>query len=180
MTMDQWIFWPIAVLALSSALVVVVTSNAVHSALATVANLFAIAVFYVMLDAHFLAAAQVIVYAGAVMVLFLFVVMLLGVDRREELTETIPGQRVLGFLAVAGIGALSVLVLRGAFERTTFVGLEQVNAGGNVEAVGRQLFQSYLWPFEITSVLLLIAAIAAMVIGRKRPSRELTEEDAAA
>ena len=178
--MDQWVFWPVAVLALSSALVVVVSPNAVHSALALVANLFAIAVFYVLLDAQFLAAAQVMVYAGAIMVLFLFVVMLLGVDRQEDLTETLPGQRTLGFLAVIGLGGMTVFTLRSAFSQVTFAGLEQANQGGNVEAVGRRLFQGYLWPFEVTSVLLLIAAIAAIVIGRRRPSRELTEEDAAA
>jgi len=178
--MEQWVFWPVAVLALSSALVVVVTPNAVHSALALVANLFSVAVFYVLLDAHFLAAAQVMVYAGAIMVLFLFVVMLLGVDRQEDLKESIPAQRVLGFLSVIGLGGLTVFTLRSAFDQVTFAGLEQANAGGNVEAVGRTLFEGYLWPFEITSILLLIAAISAMVIGRRRPSRELTEEDAAA
>jgi NADH-quinone oxidoreductase subunit J len=178
--MEQWVFWPVAVLALSSGLVVVVTPNAVHSALALVANLFSIAVFYVLLEAHFLAAAQVMVYAGAIMVLFLFVVMLLGVDRQEDLTEPIRGHRALGFLAVLGLGGLTVFTLRSAFEQVTFAGLAQANTGGNVEAVGRRLFEGYLWPFEVTSVLLVVAAIAAMVIGRRRPARDLTEEDAEA
>lgn len=175
--MEQWIFWPVAVLALSSALVVVVTANAVHSALALVANLFALAVFYVLLDAHFLAAAQVIVYAGAIMVLFLFVIMLLGVDRQEDLTEKIPGQRFVGFAAVIGLGALTVVTVRAAFQTSTFAGLAKANEDGNVEALGRSLFERYLWPFEVTSVLLIVSAIAAMVIGRRRPLRHLTEED---
>lgn len=175
--MDQWIFWPLAVLALSSALVVVVTSNAVHSALALVANMFALSVFYVLLEAHFLAAAQVIVYAGAIMVLFLFVIMLLGVDKDEDLTEPIPGQRLVGAAAVVGLGALLVLTVRGAFQTATFAGLARANTDGNVEGIGRILFRDFVWPFEITSILLIVAAIAAMVLGRRRPLRQLSEED---
>lgn len=176
--MEQWVFWPTAVLALSSAMIVIVTPNAVHAALALVANLFAIAVFYVLLDAHFLAAAQILVYAGAIMVLFLFCIMLLGVDRQEDLTEKVKFQRPVGIFTVLGLGALTVLIVRAAFQETPFESLAQANTGGNVESVGRLLFNRYLWPFEVTSILLLIAAIAAMVLGRRRPARDLTEEDA--
>jgi NADH-quinone oxidoreductase subunit J len=175
--MEQWVFWPMAVLALSSAMIVIVTPNAVHAALALVANLFSIAVLYLLLDAHFLAAAQVMVYAGAIVVLFLFVIMLLGVDRREDLKEKVPGQRTIGLAAVLGLGAISVLVVRAVYATTTFGDLSTANEGGNVEALGRLLFTRYLWPFEVVSVLLIIAAIAAMILGRKRPSRELTPED---
>ncbi|MFP5225780.1 MAG: NADH-quinone oxidoreductase subunit J [Actinomycetota bacterium] len=175
--MEQWVFWPMAVFALASAMIVIVTPNAVHAALALVANLFSIAVLYLLLDAHFLAAAQVVVYAGAIVVLFLFVIMLLGVDRREDLAEKVPGQRAIGLASVLGIGAITVLVVRAVYATTTFGDLSAANESGNIEALGRLLFSSYLWPFEVVSVLLVVAAIAAMVLGRKRPTRELTHQD---
>src|SRR6266850_938058 len=102
---EQIIFWVAAIVSLVSALLVIAMPNAVHSALALVLNFFMLAVFYVLLDAPFLAAAQVIVYAGAIMVLFLFVIMLLGVDREEQLIEPIRFQRWVAVpLALAFVG----------------------------------------------------------------------------
>lgn len=169
---EKYVFWPMAVLSLGSAIGMLISRNAVHSALMLVLNFVTLAVFYVLLDAHFLAAAQVIVYAGAIMVLFLFVIMLLGVDREDQLDEPIKFQRPL--VAVFGLGMAGLLVytLRTAFSGAQFTGLGRANSPGNVEAVGRILYTKYTFPFEVTSILLIVAAIGAMVIGRRRGEEE--------
>ena len=176
--MEQYIFWPVALVSLGSAFIMLVTPNAVRSALALVVNFFTLAVFYVLLDAHFLAAVQVMVYAGAIMVLFLFVIMLLGVDRLESLAESIPLQRGLTLLAGTALAAITVFTVRAAFSQVPFAGLEAANASGNVEGVGRLLFNEYLLPFEVTSLLLLVAAIGAIVVGKRRRSDQVDDEDA--
>jgi NADH-quinone oxidoreductase subunit J len=160
---------PVSVLA---ALGMVFNRNAVYSALLLVINFFCLAVFYVLLQAQFLAVVQVIVYAGAVMVLFLFVLMLLGVEREEILRETIKGQRALaaglGLILLAGvIGA----VLVGVFPANK-AGLAAANAGGNVQAVGRLLYTRYTLAFEATGVLLLVAGVGALVLGKRRPEQD--------
>jgi NADH-quinone oxidoreductase subunit J len=147
----------------------------VHSALGLVASFFGIAVLFVDLDAHFLAAVQVIVYAGAIVVLFLFVIMLLGVDRSEDLTtDPIGGQRPLA--AAAGIGilgaVLTTLFLTDDELDRVAIGARSVVApldgeGENIEKIGRVLFTDYLFAFEITSVLLVIAVVAAVVLARR-------------
>ena len=161
---------PTAVL---SAFFMIRARNAVHGALLLVLNFFALSVLYVLLDAHFLAAVQVIVYAGAIMVLFLFVIMLLGVDRNENIDEEpIPFLRPLaGVLAVGLLGVLS-WVFYSAVRGSAFRGLADANAAGNVQGVGRVLFTKYMFPFEVASVLLIIAAIGAMVLGRRRGEEE--------
>jgi len=169
------VFAVLAPLAVVTALAMVFSRNAVHAALLLVVNFFCLAAFYVLLEAQFLAAVQVIVYAGAIMVLFLFVLMLLGVERRESLTETIRGQRtaavVLSALLLAGVTAA---VLAGVF-RTPAGGLAAANRGGNVQAVGRLLFTRYTLAFEATGVLLLIAGVGALILGRQR--RDTGEQD---
>ncbi len=175
--MEQWVFWPTALVSLISAIYMLASRNAVHSALLLVVNFFTLAVLYVLLDAHFLAAAQVIVYAGAIMVLFLFVIMLLGVDRDEDLTEKIPGQRWMAYVLGAALAGITAFTLRTAFQTTPFQGLAEANADGNVEGLGRLLFTSYLFPFEVTSLLLIVAAIGAMVIGKRRNSTDRAPED---
>jgi NADH-quinone oxidoreductase subunit J len=157
---------PVSVL---SALGMVLNRNAVYSALLLVVNFFCLAGFYVLLEAQFVAAVQVIVYAGAIMVLFLFVLMLLGVDREDVLTETIKGQRPAAavltvLLLVAVVGALVAGVLD-----TPPASLAQVNQGGNVQAIGRILFTRYVFQFEIAGLLLVVAAVGALVLGRRRP-----------
>jgi NADH-quinone oxidoreductase subunit J len=158
---------PVAVLA---ALGMVLNRNAVYSALLLVLNFFCLAVFYVLLEAQFLAAVQVIVYAGAIMVLFLFVLMLLGVGNEDVLRETIRGQRpaaaVLAVLLLAGVGAA---VVAGALGGGGQGSLAAVNAGGNVQAVGRLLFTRYVFAFELTGILLVVAAVGALVLGKRRP-----------
>jgi NADH-quinone oxidoreductase subunit J len=164
--MDLVLFWVVAPVSIGAAALMLFQRNAVHAALLLVLNQFTLAVFFVLLEAHFLAAVQVIVYAGAIMVLFLFVIMFLGVDRREALVETIRGQRWLAIgLGVLLVGGVVASVALG-------VGLSEApgpGAGGdNVRAVARVLFTRYVFPFEVTSILLIVAAVAAMVLARRR------------
>jgi NADH-quinone oxidoreductase subunit J len=174
--MERWIFVPIAAVAVLSGGFMLFARNAVHAALLLVSNFFALAVLYVLLDAYFLAAVQVIVYAGAIMVLFLFVIMLLGVDRVESFAEPIPLQRPIAI----GLGALLAGGLSFVFWTTIrskgFAGLEQANSSGNVQGLGRIMFTKYMFPFEVASVLLIIAAIGAMVLGRRRDEEEAASE----
>lgn len=166
--MEQYVFYPVAFLALASGMAVIFTLNPVHSALFLVLNFFALAVLYVLLDAHFLAAVQVIVYAGAIMVLFLFVIMMLSVDRDESPQDALRSQRPLAYALGIGLGGLTMLVLRSAYSTVAFRGLKEANASGNVQGIGRGLFTKYLFPFEVTSVLLIVAAIAVVVLARRR------------
>jgi len=188
-TAEFVVFWIVAPVALGSAISVVLLRNAVHAALMLVLNFFAIAVLYAMLEAQFLAVVQIIVYAGAIMVLFLFVLMLLGIDRDLRFTDRIRGQKAGAvLLGVALFGALAVGVTQpylgtesactgapvagesGASDGIPCAGLAAQNAeetGGNVAGIGRLLFTDYVWPFEVTSVLLVIAALGAMVLGRR-------------
>ena len=157
-----------AVICIAGALGVVLSRNPVHAALSLVATLFGIAVLFVEENAQFLAAVQVIVYTGAIVVLFLFVIMLLGVDRRERvIADQFRGQH---FIA-GGLGALilaEVLLLgtghwaTGA--RSTSGALSRPIP--NVDQLGRSIFTTYLLPFEITSALLVVAVIAAVVLAR--------------
>ncbi len=156
---------------------VVLLRNPVHAALSLVATLFGIAVLFVEEDAQFLAAVQVIVYAGAIVVLFLFVIMLLGVDRRESVfADQLKGQRVIGI----GLGVL-VLVEVLLFGRTRWsTGAHSVSGklaggSGNVAALGQSVFTTYLLAFEITSALLVIAIVGAVVLSR-RPTREQPQD----
>ena len=175
--MERGVFIIAAIGSVLSAVWMVFGENTVHSALALVANFFTLAVFYVLLEAHFLAIVQIIVYAGAIMVLFLFVIMLLGVDRRDSLRETIRFQTPLALLFAAGLLGLLILTIRAAFDNTSFAGLSQANASGNTQGLGRLLFTHYLFPFEVTSLLLIVAAIGAMVIGKRRSPAETSPED---
>jgi NADH-quinone oxidoreductase subunit J len=170
---DLVVFWITVPVSIGAAVLMLFQRNAVFAALFLILNQFTLAVFFVLLDAHFLAAVQVIVYAGAIMVLFLFVIMFLGVDRREALVETIRGQRVLAIgLSVLLVGAVAAAVALG-------VGVSEPAGpeppGDNVRSVARLLFSDYVLPFEITSILLILAAVAAMVLARRR-ARGLPEE----
>ena len=169
--MVDWIVFIFgSLLAIGGAIGVVSMKNPVHSALTLVLTLFGVAVLFVSLEAHFLAVVQVIVYAGAIVVLFLFVIMLLGVDRNTDdvRNETLRGQRPAA--ALLGVLALVELVL---ISRVHFI-VGRVSTAGvangpgtNVEKLGRSVFTRYLFPFEITSVLLVIAVIGAVLMARK-------------
>jgi NADH-quinone oxidoreductase subunit J len=180
------VFWVLAPVALGSAILMVLARNAVHAALLLVLDFFCLAVFYAAQDAPFLAAVQVIVYAGAIMVLFLFVLMLIGVDANESLVETLRGQRVAAVVVGVALAAAVVGAVGHAVLDTGAIGLEDANATGNVLGIARLLFgaagrgsDSYFFAFEMTSALLITAAIGSMVLAHKekghRPSqRELS------
>ncbi|HYT26277.1 MAG TPA: NADH-quinone oxidoreductase subunit J [Actinomycetota bacterium] len=162
-------FVPLALLSIVAAVGMVLSRNAVYSALLLVVNFFCLAGFYVLLQAQFLAAVQVIVYAGAVMVLFLFVLMLLGIGNEDVLRETIPGQRTIaGVLGVLLLVAVVVAVLNGGLSGPAG-DLAAANQSGNTQAVGRLLFTRYVFAFEATGILLVVAAVGALVLGKRRP-----------
>ena len=170
--MDWVVFVAAAVAVLSGALGVVLATHPVHSALMLVLTLFGVAVLFVAQQAHFLAAVQVIVYAGAIVVLFLFVIMLLGVDRSENLhTEPLRGQRPLACLAGAGVVAAVFLLARTAWVSGAHsVAGPADGPGTNIEKLADSLFTRYLLAFEMTSVLLVIAVVGAVVLARHSPS----------
>ncbi|HUF32210.1 MAG TPA: NADH-quinone oxidoreductase subunit J [Acidimicrobiales bacterium] len=169
--METVVFLIAAVVILTGALGVILSRNPVHSALMLVMTLFGVAVLFVAQEAHFLAAVQVIVYAGAIVVLFLFVIMLLGVDTAENLqTEPIGGQRpAAAVVAVASLGLLALLAVRAAQVST---GAESVigpldGDGSNTVLLGRALFTDYVFAFEATGALLVIAVVGAVVLARR-------------
>jgi NADH-quinone oxidoreductase subunit J len=165
------VFLVSAVIVLAGAVGVILSRNPIHSALMLVMTLFGIAVLFVAQDAHFLAAVQVIVYAGAIVVLFLFVIMLLGVDTAENLAvEPLVGQRVAaGVIAVATLGVLALPVARAAQVVTgapsTTAPIDPETA--NVVQLGRVLFTDYVFAFQTTGALLVIAVVGAVVLARK-------------
>jgi NADH-quinone oxidoreductase subunit J len=180
---DALVFVWTSVVIIAGALGVVLSRNPVHSALMLVMTLFGVAVIFIELQANFLAAVQVIVYAGAIVVLFLFVIMLLGVDKQENLeTEPLRGQRpiaiVLVLLALGGVLALGI-------ESHWAVGAHAVagarnQSGGDVAALGRSVFTTYLFPFEVTSALLVIAVVGAVVLSRQTRGTQSSDPEAGA
>ncbi len=177
-TGESVIFWILAVVSVGAALGMIFTRKAVHSALMLAAVMFSFAVLYAVNEAPFLAFVQVIVYTGAVLMLFLFVVMIVGVSSTDSLIETIRGQRVAA--AVVGIGFAVLLIV--GFGHATLgrtVGLKEANGnGGNVMGLARLLFTRYVFPFELTSALLITAALGAMVLAhRERPTPKPTQKE---
>src|ERR671937_2129317 len=173
--MGDWIvFWVMAPISVLSAGAMILARNAVHAALLLIVNFFTLAVFFLILGSPFLFVVQIIVYAGAIMVLFLFVIMLLGVDRHESLVERIRGQRPLALVLAAGLVAEVVLAVRlgvGIATRAAPNFDRVVNKGGNLRALAKVLFNSFFFPVEVTSVLLIVAAVAAMVMTNQNEPR---------
>jgi NADH-quinone oxidoreductase subunit J len=173
------IFAVCAAIVLCGSVGVVISRNPVHSALSLVATLFGIAVLFLQLDAQLLAAVQVIVYTGAIVVLILFVIMLLGVDLQDDLaTEPLVGQRILAGVAVLGLLASLVLVFAGV-DQHGLSGAKQIDAASklsgnltNVAQIGRSIFTTWIFAFEITAGLLTIAVIGAVVMARRPDSYE--------
>jgi NADH-quinone oxidoreductase subunit J len=161
------LFWVLAPVALGSAILTVLSRKAVHAALWLVLVFFCLAVFYAAQDAPFLAAVQVIVYTGAIMVLFLFVLMLVGVDNSDSLVETIKGQRIAAVVAGLGFVGLLLGAVGGALLDLPDRGLADVNEAGNVRAIGERLFREHVFAFEATSALLIVAAMGTMVLAHK-------------
>lgn len=164
---------------LLGALGVILMKNPVHSALMMVLTLFAVAVLFVEQNAQFLAAVQVIVYAGAIVVLFLFVIMLLGVDKKENISkEKLRGQRPLAIAAVAVIFAEIVTLSKGNWATGAHgVVLSTSSGGSNVVQLAQSIFTTYLLPFEATSVLLIIAVVGAVVLVRTSDKKPKAESD---
>ncbi|GAA2922024.1 NADH-quinone oxidoreductase subunit J [Streptomyces thioluteus] len=174
-------FWILAVVAVGGALATVLMRRAVHSALSLAGTMIVLAVFYLANGAYFLGVVQIVVYTGAIMMLFLFVVMLVGVTAADSLKETIRGQRWLAAVCGLGFGILLVAGIANASLRH-FDGLGQANAGGNVEGLAALVFTRYVYAFEITGALLITAAVGAMVLTHRERTvkaatqRQLSEE----
>lgn len=163
MTSGMIVFAILALVAVGAAVSMILTRNAVYSALFLVLNFFTIAIIYFILGAPFIALAQIAVYAGAIMVLFLFVIMLLGAEKAHT-EEPLRGQRWMGLLVGAIFLAEVVVfvILRGA---TTAAPLT-ITMDASPQAIGMELFNQYFLPFEITSIILLVALVGAIVLTR--------------
>ncbi len=159
-------FWVLAPLAVIAATAMVFAKNTVHAALFLAGVMLSFAGLYALQDAPFLAAVQVIVYTGAILMLFLFVLMLVGVDSSDSLVETLRGQRVAAFVVGLGFAGLLIGAIGGAVSGRG-VGLAQANEEGNVVGIARLLFTKYVFAFETTSALLITAALGAMVLAHK-------------
>jgi NADH-quinone oxidoreductase subunit J len=180
-TTEAVVFWVFGLVAVMGAVGVVAATKAVYSAMFLASTMIALAVLYIAQDALFLGVVQVVVYTGAVMMLFLFVVMLIGVDSSESLVETIRGQRIAAIVVGVGFGILLIAGI-GNVSAAGFTGLAQANADGNVQGLAALIFTKYLWAFELTGALLITAALGAMVLAHRerfearRTQRELSEE----
>jgi NADH-quinone oxidoreductase subunit J len=163
-TPEAVMFWILAPIAVLSALGMLLVKKAVHSALLLAWVMITLAIFYIAQDALFLGIVQIVVYTGAVMMLFLFILMLVGVDASDSLKETIKGLRPIAITAAIGFGGLMVSLIGRATLGRSPVGLAQANADGNVQGLARLLFSDYVWPFEVVSALLITAALGAMVL----------------
>jgi NADH-quinone oxidoreductase subunit J len=163
-TGEAWAFWILATLAVIGALGMVIARNAVHSALWLVVTMLCLGFFYVVNSAPFLGAVQIIVYTGAIMMLFLFVLMLVGRDASDSLIETLRGQRVAAVVLGVGFAALVGTGLARSLGDVPAVGLSATNADGNVPGIAALLFTRYIFAFEVTSALLITAAVGAMVL----------------
>jgi NADH-quinone oxidoreductase subunit J len=171
-------FWLLAPVALLAAMGMVLARSAVHGALLLVVNLFCVAVFYMVQDAPFLGFVQIVVYTGAIMVLFLFVLMLVGVDSSDSLVETIRGQRLAAIVLGIGFAGLLVFPIGAVIDGATATGLAAANTGGNVQAIAKLLFTDYVFAFEAISALLIVAAVGAMILGhREREGGKLTQRE---
>ncbi|NBO53482.1 MAG: NADH-quinone oxidoreductase subunit J [Actinobacteria bacterium] len=171
---ELFVFVAASIMVLAGAIGVVTRSNPVHAALSMVLTLFGVAVMFVSLEAHFLAAVQVIVYAGAIVVLFLFVIMLLGVDKAEDVrTEPLKVQRPLALIVATGVAGVLVAAM--------FAGRDTIASGrasidlptvedsdANTRQLARLIFSDYVVAFEVTSVLLVIAVVGTVLLARKR------------
>ncbi|HUW77666.1 MAG TPA: NADH-quinone oxidoreductase subunit J [Candidatus Nanopelagicaceae bacterium] len=184
-TPEAVLFWILAPLSVLAAFGMVLAKKAVHSALFLAYIMISLAIFYMAQDAPFLGIVQIVVYTGAVMMLFLFILMLVGVDSSDSLVETIRGQRLAAILIGLGLGVLLVGGLGHALSgsvQSPAVGLDTANIDGNVQGLAALLFSRYVWAFEVVSALLVTAALGAMVLGHRerttprRTQRQLSQD----
>jgi NADH-quinone oxidoreductase subunit J len=164
------LFWVLAPIAVCAALGMVLARSAVHAALMLAVIMLCLAAFYTAEGAPFLAVVQVVVYTGAVLMLFLFVLMLIGVDSMDSLVETLRGQRVAALTIGLGFAVLLVAALAGALAGFAPKGLGAAEGDqGNVAAIAQLLFSRYVFAFEATSALLITAGLGAMVLAHREP-----------
>ena len=170
MTIDLALFLALAVIAVAAALAMLLSDNAMYSAVFLVLNFAVVSVFYLILNAPFIAMVQITVYAGAIMVLFIFVIMLLGAERLRQKETRLPWQQP----AAIGLGLALLIVAVAGFLTRGGAGAapepfqnEMAQAFGSPLEIGKQLFTSYLFPFEVTSILLLVAMVGAIVLTKE-------------
>ncbi|MBB2945048.1 NADH-quinone oxidoreductase subunit J [Actinoplanes sp. CA-015351] len=171
-TGEQVAFWILGPLSVIGALGMVLARNAVHSALWLVVTMLCLGFLYVVNDAPFLGMVQVIVYTGAIMMLFLFVLMLVGRDASDSLIETLRGQRIAAIVLGIGFAALIATGLARSLGDIPTVGLTEANQNGNVQGLAALLFTNYVFAFEVTSALLITAAVGAMVLAHVERAKE--------
>jgi len=172
------LFWILGPLAVIGSLGLVFAKKAVHAAIGMALTMIILGVFYIAQDAPFLGIIQIFVYTGAVIMLFLFVLMLIGVDSADGFVETLKGQRIATALLVLGLGALLVSAI-GSVVYPAPVGLADVNQSpGNLSAMSELIFGRYVWAFEVASALLITAALGAMVLAhRERLGKGRNQKD---
>ncbi|MGY1744501.1 NADH-quinone oxidoreductase subunit J [Blastococcus sp. SYSU D00695] len=178
-TGEAVVFWVLGPIALAGALGMVFSRNAVHSALWLVNTMLALGVFYVVQEAPFLGAVQIIVYTGAIMILFLFVLMLVGRDSSDSVVETLRGQRVAAIVLGVGFAGLVGAGIARATQDLSPRGLDDAQPDGNIQAIAELLFTRYLLAFEVTSALLITAAVGAMVLAHieREPGTRQTQKE---
>jgi NADH-quinone oxidoreductase subunit J len=176
-------FWILGPIALAGGIGMVLFRNAIHSALSLAATMMCLGAFYMIEQGPFLGLVQIIVYTGAIMILFLFVLMLVGRDSTDSIVETLRGQRWAAALAGIGFALLVALSVGRAFKGRKPTNLDTANSNGsNVHTIAQLLFTKYLFAFELTSALLIVAAVGAMVLahierdGPKRTQKSLARE----
>jgi NADH-quinone oxidoreductase subunit J len=170
-TPEAALFYFLAPLSVVAALGMLVVKKAVHSALLLAWVMISLAIFYIAQDALFLGIVQVVVYTGAVMMLFLFILMLVGVDSSDSLIENIKGQRAIAITAAIGISGLLLSLIGRATMINDAIGLAAANRAGNVNGLAEQLFTKYVWAFEVVSALLITAALGAMVLAHSQRTK---------
>lgn len=176
---EALLFWPVAIVSVLGALGLVLSRKAVHGALCVAVTMIGMGLLYIALDAQFLGVVQIVVYTGAIMMVFLFVIMLVGVDASDSRVETLHGQRLAAVLGGAAIGLILVSVIGSAALPDT-VGLAAAQPDGNVEAIADAIFSRYVWAFEVASALLITAAMGAMLLAhRERIEARATQRELA-
>lgn len=171
--MEAILFFVFAVIAVVSALLVVLNKNPITSILFLILSFFALALLYVLLGAQFIAVMQVIVYAGAIMVLFVFMVMMLNLSGKQKWESIGPIRLWLGF----GVSALILLVIANAIKGSLGIDSPLDPTMGTIATVGDTLFKHYVLPFELASVMLLIAIVGVVAMIKQKPDKETTENN---
>lgn len=168
--MEAYLFYIMAAVSVAASVYLIFEKNPVYSALYLIVTLISIAVLYILLEAQFIAAVQIIVYAGAIMVLFLFVIMLLNLNVREEMKDVLAFQKIPAIIMGVLLFLTVCFILKSKFLQGKQGGYTStyVNAVGNTKLIGNLLFTDYLLPFELTSILLFVAAIGVIILAKRK------------